>query len=49
MTYNTNHKIYDLNENFFETWSFDMAYILGYIYADGNMSKDKYRLRISSI
>lgn len=49
MTYNTNHKIYNVDDNYFKTWTADMTYIVGYIYADGNLDKSKYRLRISSI
>lgn len=33
-----------VNEEFFETWSNDMAYALGYIWADGCLHKDGYRL-----
>lgn len=47
--YNANAKKYDINERYFDTWTPNMAYVLGYITADGNISKDKYRLRISSI
>ncbi|MAH46024.1 hypothetical protein CMI37_09340 [Candidatus Pacearchaeota archaeon] len=32
---------YNVNENFFETWSDDMTYILGFLYADGNLDSDK--------
>lgn len=32
-------KIY--NKNFFKTWSADMAYILGFLYADGNIVQTK--------
>lgn len=32
-------KTYD--KNFFKTWSSDMAYILGFLYADGNVVKTK--------
>lgn len=28
---------YKINEQFFDTWSVEMAYVLGYIYADGNL------------
>lgn len=42
-------KKYNVNKDFFKTWSNTMAYILGYIYADGNIDKSKYRMRISSI
>lgn len=33
------HKV---NEKFFEKWSPTMAYVLGYIYADGNLIDDPY-------
>ena len=29
------------NKDFFKTWSSDMAYILGFMYADGNIIKTK--------
>lgn len=31
---------YKLNENFFKIWTADMAYILGFIYADGYLKKN---------
>lgn len=31
---------YSLNEHYFKTWSNNMAYILGFITADGNVAKD---------
>ncbi len=33
------HKVY--NKDFFKTWSSDMAYVLGFLYADGNISVGK--------
>jgi len=33
---------YDANHNFFKTWSHDMAYILGFWWADGWIYKDKF-------
>ena len=33
---------YRVNENFFEKWSPLMAYVLGYIYADGNLDDSPY-------
>lgn len=39
---------YRINEEFFDSWSEPMAYILGYIYADGNISRDRCRFKISS-
>lgn len=49
VTYNENNKKYSVNNRFFSEWTNEMAYILGFIFADGNLAKDKYRLRISSI
>lgn len=40
--------LYTLNEKFFSDWSPEMAYVLGFIYADGNMSRDAYKIRINS-
>lgn len=31
---------YTINQNFFDSWSHDMAYIMGYFIADGNVSKN---------
>lgn len=47
--YNCHGKKYSINENFFSEWSSNMAYILGVIASDGNLSKSKFRLTISSI
>lgn len=33
---------YSVNENFFYKWSNDMAYVLGFFYADGNMEDANY-------
>jgi hypothetical protein len=33
---------YRVNEAFFEKWSSDMAYVLGYIYADGDLNDSPY-------
>jgi len=30
---------YNINENFFKTWTVEMAYVLGFWYADGNLSR----------
>ena len=46
--YNQNNKKYTLNQRYFSKWSKNMAYILGFIYADGNMAKDKFRISIAS-
>ena len=40
--------LYTVNEKFFSDWSPEMAYLLGFIYADGNMSRDAYKIRIDS-
>ena len=43
---------YFVNENFFKTWSQEMTYVLGYIFADGSLEDSPYirgkYLRISS-
>ncbi|MCE9517456.1 hypothetical protein K8Q96_00440 [Candidatus Nomurabacteria bacterium] len=33
---------YKVNESFFEKWSPNMAYVLGYIYADGSLNDSPY-------
>ncbi len=33
---------YRVNEDFFSEWTENMAYVLGYIYADGNLLDSKY-------
>ncbi len=33
---------YKINESFFEKWSPNMAYVLGYIYADGSLDDSPY-------
>jgi hypothetical protein len=44
---------YDVNENFFKKWTPEMAYVLGYLYADGSLEDASYLrgkyLRVSSI
>jgi hypothetical protein len=40
------HRIYKINEKFFDKWSKDMAYILGYIATDGNVFKETLSIRI---
>jgi len=44
---------YVVNENFFQKWSPVMAYVLGYIYADGSLEDASYLrgkyLRVSSV
>lgn len=39
---------YKLNENFFDKWSNDVAYVLGWVYTDGNIAKGRPRLKIAS-
>jgi hypothetical protein len=39
---------YTVNDKFFSDWSPEMAYVLGFIYADGNMSRESYKIRIDS-
>ena len=38
---------YNINEDFFNTWSYEMAYILGFIFTDGCLSKNKRSFSIS--
>ncbi len=33
----------NINQNIFKTWSSEMAYLLGYIFADGCITFDKSR------
>lgn len=44
---------YKVNENFFKKWTQEMAYTLGYIYADGSLENATYirgkYLRVSSV
>lgn len=44
---------YKVNEDFFKTWSQEMAYVLGYLYADGSMEDASYLrgkyVRVSSV
>lgn len=42
-----NIKKYTINEKFFDRWSSKMAYILGWIYSDGNIAKNRPRLKIA--
>lgn len=49
MPSNYHSRKYTLNENFFSAWSPDMAYVLGFWFADGYMRHDKsYRITFSS-
>ena len=34
--------VYDVNEDFFDTWSNEMAYVLGFIFADGYIGEYAY-------
>lgn len=36
-----NERIYDVDEDYFEEWSHNMAYLLGYIATDGNISNNR--------
>ncbi|MGG2092101.1 LAGLIDADG family homing endonuclease [Bacillus sp. S13(2024)] len=38
---------YDLNEDYFKTWSNNMAYILGFFVADGVIAKNSHTVSIS--
>jgi len=40
-------KLYEYNDNFFDEWNDKMAYVLGFIYADGNISGDFRHFSIS--
>lgn len=44
---------YAVNENFFKKWSPEMAYVLGYLYADGSLEDASYirgkYIRVSSV
>lgn len=49
MPFNYHSRKYTLNEDFFSSWSPDMAYVLGFWFADGYMRHDKsYRITFSS-
>jgi hypothetical protein len=39
-------RIYNVKDDYFETWSHEMAYILGFISADGSINKQKSSLSI---
>ena len=44
---------YQVNEDFFDTWTHEMAYVLGYWYADGSLEDASYirgkYIRVSSV
>lgn len=42
-------RTHSVNENFFKTWTEDSAYVLGYFYADGNLSGNRFGLRFTSV
>lgn len=46
MNYNRKYKV---NKNFFRKWSKNMAYVLGWIYSDGNLSQNGTNFKITSI
>jgi Intein/homing endonuclease len=37
------------NEDFFNTWSAEMAYVLGFMYADGNLTDNRFRIQIKDL
>ena len=39
---------YSINTNFFKQWSDNMAYVFGYLYADGCIMESRYRIKFSS-
>lgn len=50
MSFQYHSRKYSVNENFFSTRSPEMAYVLGFWYADGDMKHDKsYRVRFHSL
>lgn len=40
-------RIYSLNENYFKIWSANMAYILGFLIADGTVARDNHSVIIA--
>lgn len=46
---NVNGRVFSLNHNYFKTWCSDMAYILGFIYADGNVFRTQLSIGLSKI
>lgn len=40
---------YNLNEDFFKTWSNEMAYMLGFIYADGCIHNNNLQIEITDL
>ena len=41
-------RIYSVQDDFFSSWSNDMAYVLGWIYSDGTLRKGTNATRIAS-
>jgi len=39
---------YDINEQFFERWFPEMAYVLGWIYSDGTLRGNRYQFKIAT-
>lgn len=39
-------RIYETNHDFFKVWTSEMAYILGFFYSDGNVTKDRKEINI---
>ena len=39
---------YKIDENFFKKWTPQMAYVLGWIYSDGTLRKNRYQFKIST-
>lgn len=48
-TNNVNGRTFSLNHNYFKIWNDDMAYILGFIYADGNVKGTQLSIGLSEI
>jgi hypothetical protein len=45
---NTEYRVYSVNENYFDIIDTpNKAYTLGFLYADGNVSKEKYNIQLS--
>lgn len=43
-----NKRKYKINKEFFKKWSPEMAYVLGWVYSDGNLASNRKRIKISS-
>lgn len=44
-----NNRLFTLNHNYFKNWSEDMAYILGFIYADGCVKKTALMIELNNV